>query len=131
MNKLLPGVVPGLKYMTPTANVTGVYRQLYDLKVKHLQSQLTNLEKALSKRNFHDCETMLEMAHPRSRQKVILIQTGMDVVAGGSVRNSILIYSNRPLFSQRQNTDGRSKRVALISKNIGMLVLLRASMRIC
>ncbi len=84
VNRWLPSMLPGLASMLPGAKVSGFYPQLYNAKVKHLQVELAELDQALSRHNFYDCETMLELTHPKSGQKVLMIQADMDVVADGS-----------------------------------------------
>jgi hypothetical protein len=84
VNGQLPAMLPGLKLMLPKAKVSGFFHLLYKDKLEHLQQKLTNLEKTLSRHNFYDCETILELVHPSTQQKVLLVQADMDVVADGS-----------------------------------------------
>ncbi len=84
INPNLPAILPGLANMLPTAKVSGFYHQLYENKTKNVTNNLTRLNKVLDRHNFFDCETILEMQHPGTGQKVMLIQSEMDVVADGS-----------------------------------------------
>lgn len=84
LNAHLPKALPGLADMVPTAKVSGFYHHLYDLKQKAVEKNLAQLEKALSRHNFFDCETALELSHPTTGRKVLLLQGEMDVVADGS-----------------------------------------------
>ena len=80
----LPTVLPGLAAMLPTSKVSDFYYGLYQLKVESLGRELGRLEQLLSKHNFFDCNTILELTHPQSARKVLLIQSDMDVNADGS-----------------------------------------------
>lgn len=84
INDRLPQLLPGLEQMLPTSKVSGFYHKLYQNKTTGIQRDLTRLNKLLSKDNFFDCETILELTHPTSSRKALLIQTDMDVVADGS-----------------------------------------------
>ncbi|MGK0187865.1 MAG: hypothetical protein ACI9R3_003656 [Verrucomicrobiales bacterium] len=84
VNAELPAILPGLGAMIPNGEVSGFYNYIYDLKQKQVQSNITRLEGALSRHNFYDCETILELAHPDSGRKVLLLQGEMDVVSDGS-----------------------------------------------
>lgn len=84
INPHLPKALPGLASMIPGAKVSGFYHRLYEIKQKAVEQNLTKLDKALSRHNFFDCETVLELEHPRTGQKVLLLQGEMDVVSDGS-----------------------------------------------
>ena len=80
----LPTILPGLAAMLPTSKVSDFYYGLYQLKVESLGRELGRLEQLLSKHNFFDCNTILELTYPQSARKVLLIQSDMDVNADGS-----------------------------------------------
>ncbi|MFT5189943.1 MAG: hypothetical protein ACI957_002975 [Verrucomicrobiales bacterium] len=84
LNERLPAILPGLSAMISTAKVSGFYHRLYDLKVTRVKQNLTRLKKVLSRHNFFDCETVLELLHPETQQRALLIQGEMDVVSDGS-----------------------------------------------
>jgi hypothetical protein len=84
INPALPALLPDLKAMLPTAKVSGFYHKLYENKTNSIQRDITRLNKILDRHNFFDCETILEMTHPTSKRKALLIQSEMDVVADGS-----------------------------------------------
>ncbi len=84
LNPELPKSLPGLAAMMPTAQVSGFYHKLYELKQKEVETNITRLDRILSRHNFYDCETVLELEHPETKQKVLLMQGEMDVVADGS-----------------------------------------------
>jgi hypothetical protein len=80
----LPTALPGLAAMLSTSKVSDFYYGLYQLKVESLGRELGRLEQLLSKHNFFDCNTILELTNPQSTRKVLLIQSDMDVNADGS-----------------------------------------------
>jgi Fungal chitosanase of glycosyl hydrolase group 75 len=84
LNAALPKALPGLAVMMPKAKVSGFYHHLYELKQKAVQQNLIRLDKLLTRHNFFDCETVLELRHPDTGQRVLLVQGEMDVVADGS-----------------------------------------------
>lgn len=84
LNEHLPKALPGLEAMVPSGRVSGFYHHLYEIKQKAVEKNLTQLDKALSRHNFFDCETVLELMHPTSGRRVLLMQGEMDVVADGS-----------------------------------------------
>ncbi len=84
INTHLPKVLPGLATMLETAKVSPFYHKLYDNKTRRVQTDLTRLSKVLDRHNFFDCETILELTHPETKRRVMLIQSEMDVVADGS-----------------------------------------------
>lgn len=84
INPALPTLLPDLKAMLPAAKVSGFYHKLYENKTAAIQRDITRLNKVLDRHNFFDCETILEMTHPTSKRKALLIQSEMDVVADGS-----------------------------------------------
>jgi hypothetical protein len=80
----LPTVLPGLAAMLPTSKISDFYYGLYQLKVESVGRELGRLEQLLSKHNFFDCNTILELTNAQSARKVLLIQSDMDVNADGS-----------------------------------------------
>lgn len=84
INPNLPSILPGLGEMLATSKVSPFYHKLYDNKTGVVQRDLTRLNKILDRHNFFDCETILELTHPSSQRKALLIQSEMDVVADGS-----------------------------------------------
>jgi hypothetical protein len=80
----LPAILPGLVAMLPTSKVSDFYYGLYQLKVESLGRELGRLEQLLSKHNFFDCNTILELTSTQSSRKVLLIESDMDVNADGS-----------------------------------------------
>ena len=84
INPDLPAMLPGLSEMLPSSKVSGFFHRLYENKTKGIQQNLTRLNKVLDKHNFFDCETILELQHPTTSRRALLIQSEMDVVSDGS-----------------------------------------------
>ncbi|MCP5535367.1 MAG: hypothetical protein H7A51_03930 [Akkermansiaceae bacterium] len=80
----LAGILPGLAEMVPKAQVSGFFYQLYENKTKRLKENATNLNELLTRHNFYDCETILNLKHPRTGRRLLLLQAEMDVVSDGS-----------------------------------------------
>lgn len=83
-NTHLPKALPGLAAMLPAGKVSGFYHKIYDIKAKRVQQFITRLNAVPGRHNFYDCETILELVHPDSKQKVFFLQGDMDVVSDGS-----------------------------------------------
>ena len=80
----LPTLLPGLASMVSTDPVSPLYAQLYDTKVRMLRQNLARLDLLLSRHNFFDCQTVLQLQHPQTHRKALLLQADMDVDADGS-----------------------------------------------
>jgi hypothetical protein len=64
--------------------VSPLYAQLYETKVRMLRENLGRLDLLLSRHNFFDCQTVLQLQHPQTHRKALLLQADMDVDADGS-----------------------------------------------
>jgi hypothetical protein len=80
----LPALFPGLAEMLVLDPVSPLYAQLYDAKIKVLRENLARLDRLPSRHNFFDCQTVLQLQHPQSHRKALLLQADMDVDADGS-----------------------------------------------
>jgi len=80
----LPLLFPGLASMVSASSVSPLFMQLYDTKVRMLRENLGRLDLVLSRHNFFDCQTVLQLQHPQTHRKVLLFQADMDVDADGS-----------------------------------------------
>jgi hypothetical protein len=92
----LPTLLPGLAIMLPPDPVSPLYAQLYDAKVRMLRENLARLDLLLSRHNFFDCQTVLELQHPQTHRKALLFQADMDVDADGSDADRIPIGTGAP-----------------------------------
>ena len=77
-------LLPGLTTMLGSDPVSPLYKDLYATKVKNLRDNLGRLDQLLSRHNFYDCQTVLQLQHPQSHRKALLLQADMDVDADGS-----------------------------------------------
>lgn len=84
VNPALGELLPGLEEMFSTAQVSDWYRKLYLNKSERVKKNVARLDEVLTRHNFYDCETMLNMKHPESGRRVFLLQAEMDVVSDGS-----------------------------------------------
>lgn len=84
LNPALPTLLPGLGEMLNKARVSDKYEALYGRKLAQLQRALPRLDLLLSRHNFFDCETILELRHPQTLRTVLLLQADMDVDTDGS-----------------------------------------------
>jgi len=96
INPHLPTLLPGLAPMLPADPVSPLYAQLYDSKVKMLRQNLARLDLLLSRHNFFDCQTVLQMQHPQTHRKALLLQADMDVDADGSDADRMPVGTGAP-----------------------------------
>jgi hypothetical protein len=80
----LPKLLPGLAAMLTPDSVSPFFKELYDTKLKILRENLVRLDQLLSRHNFYDCQTVLQLRHPESHRRAVLLQADMDVDADGS-----------------------------------------------
>jgi hypothetical protein len=94
LQKLAPTIdklLPALPAMLQTANVSPEYDEIYRSKVTALRTNLNRLDNLLSRHNFYDCETILELQHPQTKRKAVLVQADMDVDTDGSDGDRIAV----------------------------------------
>ncbi len=80
----LPVLLPGLAAMVQPDSVSPLFADLYATKIRMLRENLGRLETLLSRHNFYDCQTVLQVQHPQTHRKAFLLQADMDVDADGS-----------------------------------------------
>ncbi|HMG06465.1 MAG TPA: glycoside hydrolase family 75 protein [Chthoniobacterales bacterium] len=84
VNPELPKVLPGLAALLTPDSVSPFFKELYETKLKLLRENLVRLDQLLSRHNFYDCQTVLQLRHPESKRRAVLLQADMDVDADGS-----------------------------------------------
>lgn len=84
LNKHLPKIFPQLDQLVSLSKISPYYGQLYSLKQNELRKNLGSLNKLLTRHNFYDLETILELEYPTTNRKALWIQSEMDVVSDGS-----------------------------------------------
>ena len=84
LNPELGTALPELALLLESAKVSPLYEEFYQRKVTSLQTNLTRLDTLLSRHNFFDIETILELESPLTKRRALLIQSDMDVDTDGS-----------------------------------------------
>lgn len=84
INENLPSMLSDFIPLVESAEVSAFYHQLYELKTERIQQKVTRIDQLLSRHNLYDCETVLQVTHPETKNKVLLVQGEMDVVSDGS-----------------------------------------------
>ncbi|MEZ5405017.1 MAG: glycoside hydrolase family 75 protein [Verrucomicrobiia bacterium] len=84
MNPALASQWPALATLVSNANVSSFFHGLYERKTDWLNGRLIRLDQLLSRHNFYDCDTILEIQNPETQRKLLFIQAEMDVVSDGS-----------------------------------------------
>lgn len=84
VNERLPELLPSLPALLQTAQVSPDFQKLYDLKLDWLKARLEKIEQILSRHNFYDCDTILQLKHPETGRRALLVQGDMDVNVDGS-----------------------------------------------
>src|SRR5205814_8065073 len=92
----LPMLLPGLASMLLADPVSPLYAQLYETKVRMLRETLARLDLLLSRHNFLDCQTVLQLQHPQTHRKALLLQADMDVDADGSDGDRMPVGTGAP-----------------------------------
>lgn len=75
---------PELALLLETAVVSPAFQTLYQNKVDYIRPRLGRLEEILSRHNFYDCDTILEVKHPVSGRRALLAVGDMDLNTDGS-----------------------------------------------
>src|SRR5205823_9815671 len=96
INPHLPTLLPGLASMLPADPVSPLSAQHYDSKVRMLRQNLARLDLLLSRHNFFDCQTVLQIQHPQTHRKALLLQADMDVDADGSDADRMPVGTGAP-----------------------------------
>jgi hypothetical protein len=92
----LPELLPGLSAMAGPDSLSPLFTELYNTKLKMLRENLVRLDLLLSRHNFFDCQTVLQLQHPQSHRKALLLQADMDVDADGSDGDRMPIGTGAP-----------------------------------
>jgi hypothetical protein len=77
-------LLPGLASMVKPEAVSPLFDQLYETKVRVLRENVGRLDLLLSRHNFFDCQTVMQLEHPQTGRRALLLQAEMDVDADGS-----------------------------------------------
>lgn len=80
----LPAVFKDLPVLLTSASVSPFFEKIYELKTNDLNRKLANLDAVLTRHNFYDCETMLELENTATSRRALLVIADMDVNTDGS-----------------------------------------------
>ena len=83
-NAHLPKIFPQLPELLGKGKVSPFYHKLIESKQLQIRKELVTLNKLLTRHNFYDCDTILELASPQTGRKMLWIQSEMDVVSDGT-----------------------------------------------
>jgi len=92
----LPELLPGLAAMARPDSVSPLFAELYNTKIRMLRENLARLDLLLSRHNFFDCQTVLQLQHPQSHRMALLLQADMDVDADGSDGDRMPVGTGAP-----------------------------------
>ena len=84
LNERLPALLPGLPALLESAKISPLWDHLYRLKTDQLKKSLNRFDTLLSRHDLYDCETALELQHPDTKRRALLIQADMDTDDDGS-----------------------------------------------
>lgn len=84
VNERLPELLPSLPALLDSATVSPAFAKLYELKLDWLKARLERLELILSRHNYYDCDTILQLKHPETGRRALFVQSEMDVNVDGS-----------------------------------------------
>ena len=96
VNPKLPELLPGLSAALGQDPVSPLFAQLYETKTRMLRENLVRLDLELSRHNFFDCQTILQLQHPQTHRKALLLQADMDVDCDGSDSDRMPIGAGAP-----------------------------------
>lgn len=80
----LPEVLNQMPKLIETATVSPYFEKLYSNKISTIRQELFELDQVLSRHNFYDCETILQLKSPETGRKALLVVGDMDVNVDGS-----------------------------------------------
>ncbi len=115
-NPKLSEALPMLPALLAGAHVSPYYHYIYAQKVKSLQQDMRNLADILSRHNFFDCGTILELTNPATKRRALLLQADMDVVADGSDSDRFLEVDGTSMHYQPFTSYRWKKRTAVPSQ---------------
>jgi hypothetical protein len=112
LNSKISTALPLLPQLLERATVSPFFDDLYRLKVNDTRNKLNRLDVLLSRANFYDTETILELQHPETKRRALLVQADMDVDEDGSdpervpfVDGSSLTYQPFTSYNWKRKTD--------------------------
>ncbi len=96
--------LPGLPALLDSSRVSPAFADIYDRKVEYLRARLNRLDTLLTRHNFYDCETILELENPDTGRRALLLQGDMDVNTDGSDGDRNFAIDGSSMFFQPQTS---------------------------
>ena len=115
LNQALPHLLPGLQTLLPAARISPAYEALYRRKLNVVQKDLARLDLLLSRHNFFDCETILNLQDPATKRAAVLMQADMDVDTDGSDADRLPVPDSNSVTFQPMTSYHWPKRTPLVS----------------
>ncbi len=100
----LPHVLNQMPSLVGSSKVSPFFEKLYKNKIESIRSQLFQLDEVLSRHNFYDCETMLELTSPDTGRKALLLIGDMDVNVDGTDGDRNVLVDDSGRFFQPQTS---------------------------
>jgi hypothetical protein len=100
----LADALPALPALVESASPSPAFKRLYDLKIDSLRGQLNRIDSLLSRHNFYDCDTVLDLKNPATGRRALLIQADMDVNTDGSDGDRNFVIDGSSMFFQPQTS---------------------------
>jgi hypothetical protein len=108
----LPHMLNDFELLLENAEISPAYQRLYENKVEWNRTRLGRLNDLLSRHNFYDCDTILNLRHPETGRRVILAMGDMDLNTDGSdgdrnyeVDSSSAFFLPQTSYRWRKQTD--------------------------
>jgi len=105
-----PHMLTDFETLLGSAEVSPAFDQLYENKVAWIRNRLQRLDRVLSRHNVYDCDTILEIEHPETGRKALLMHGDMDVVTDGSDGDRNVEIDDSSPFYQPQTSYRWNKR---------------------
>ncbi len=103
-NARLPELLPSLPLLLESARLSPDFAGLYERKMDWLKERLERLDQILSRHNFYDCDTILQLRHPETGRRALLVQGDMDVNVDGSDGDRNIEVDGSGQFFQAQTS---------------------------
>ncbi len=108
----LATALPGLAELFSSARVSPAFARLYELKIDYTKARLNRLDTLLTRHNFFDCDTILELQNAETGRRALFLQGDMDVNTDGSdgdrnypVDGSSMFFQPQTSYRWKRTTD--------------------------
>ena len=95
---LLPGTFDDFDRLLANSKVSPFFEKLYALKLAQIEREIGRLDAVLSRENFYDCETILNLQNPATGRRALLAVGDMDVNVDGSDGDRNVAVDGSPQF---------------------------------